>query len=354
MRGEAATARDARLLLGNRFCGARVFATSDVSPCTGPRHRRISRRLRQPAFRDGLRVAPSSSQSLSHRALVARSSILHDRSERFGQSWRTEEMDAHQLGAARRDAAVRVGVLFERLRSADGRGRGSNDDRETGDAADRVQRVSVYADATRGESVMLRARAPRSYSRRRHQRAHSSLGRSTARTCTACFHGRTSHRPRIRRTTSRSAWSTRSPACMPLGGNEVMGAKLAVDQINAKGGILGRQVELLVEDSANDVGTGVQKTRKLIERDNVNFIIGDVNSGIAPAIAQVTARKEGAARRLRRPYRHHYRQRLPLECLPRLQYDEDGSELGLRPALQQVRQEMALHHAGLRLRPHSL
>ena len=31
-------------------------------------------------------------------------------------------------------------------------------------------------------------------------------------------------------------------------GNEVMGAKLAVDQINAKGGVMGRQVELLVED----------------------------------------------------------------------------------------------------------
>ncbi len=41
--------------------------------------------------------------------------------------------------------------------------------------------------------------------------------------------------------------------------NEVTGAKLAVDQMNAKGGILGRPVELLVEDSANDVGTGVQK-----------------------------------------------------------------------------------------------
>jgi len=74
--------------------------------------------------------------------------------------------------------------------------------------------------------------------------------------------------------------------------NEVMGAKLAVAHINAKGGILGRQVELLVEDSANDVGTGVQKARKLIERDQVNFIIGDVNSGIAQAIAQVTAEKK--------------------------------------------------------------
>jgi branched-chain amino acid transport system substrate-binding protein len=68
--------------------------------------------------------------------------------------------------------------------------------------------------------------------------------------------------------------------------NEVIGARLAVDQINAKGGVLGRQIELLIEDSANDVGTGVQKTRKLIDRDQVSFIIGDVNSGIAQAMAQ--------------------------------------------------------------------
>src|ERR1700693_1822011 len=74
--------------------------------------------------------------------------------------------------------------------------------------------------------------------------------------------------------------------------NEVMGAKLAVEQINAKGGVLGRPIELLVEDSANDVGTGVQKTRKLIERDEVSFVIGDVNSGIAQAMAQVTAEKK--------------------------------------------------------------
>ena len=74
--------------------------------------------------------------------------------------------------------------------------------------------------------------------------------------------------------------------------NEVLGAKFAVEQINAKGGVLGRPLELLVEDSANDVGTGVQKTRKLIERDQVSFIIGDVNSGIAQAMAQVTAEKK--------------------------------------------------------------
>jgi branched-chain amino acid transport system substrate-binding protein len=73
---------------------------------------------------------------------------------------------------------------------------------------------------------------------------------------------------------------------------EVEGAKLAIAQVNKKGGILGRQADLLVEDSANDVGTGVQKTRKLIERDQANCIIGDVNSGIAAAMSQVTSEKK--------------------------------------------------------------
>jgi branched-chain amino acid transport system substrate-binding protein len=77
-----------------------------------------------------------------------------------------------------------------------------------------------------------------------------------------------------------------------LAQNEVVGAKFAAEEINKKGGILGRPVELLVEDSANDVGTGVQKTRKLIDRDQVSFIIGDVNSGIAIAMAQVTSEKK--------------------------------------------------------------
>ena len=73
---------------------------------------------------------------------------------------------------------------------------------------------------------------------------------------------------------------------------EVEGAKWTVEQINKKGGILGREVQLLVEDSANDTGTGVQKAHKLIERDKVDVIMGDVNSGIAYAIMGVTAEKK--------------------------------------------------------------
>jgi branched-chain amino acid transport system substrate-binding protein len=74
--------------------------------------------------------------------------------------------------------------------------------------------------------------------------------------------------------------------------SEVEGAKLALDEVNAKGGMLGRPVELLVEDSANDVGIGVQKTRKLIEGSGVDFIFGDVNSAVALAMAQVTSEKK--------------------------------------------------------------
>ena len=44
-----------------------------------------------------------------------------------------------------------------------------------------------------------------------------------------------------------------------------------------------------IEDSANDVGTGVQKARKLIERDKVDALLGDVNSAISHALAQVSS-----------------------------------------------------------------
>ena len=74
-----------------------------------------------------------------------------------------------------------------------------------------------------------------------------------------------------------------------LGKNERIGCELAVEQINAKGGILGRQVELLVEDSTSgDVGTAVQKARKLMDRDKVSFLLGNVNSAMALALGQAS------------------------------------------------------------------
>src|SRR5271155_89466 len=77
------------------------------------------------------------------------------------------------------------------------------------------------------------------------------------------------------------------------GKNELVGCQLAVEQINAKGGILGRNVELVIEDSTSgDAGTAVQKARKLIDGDKVDFLLGHVNSALSLAMAQVSAEKK--------------------------------------------------------------
>jgi len=76
-----------------------------------------------------------------------------------------------------------------------------------------------------------------------------------------------------------------------LGQNEINGAKMAAKQLNAKNGILGREVALHIEDTAADVGTAVQKTNKLIDRDNVSFCMGAVSSAVALAISQAAEQK---------------------------------------------------------------
>ena len=78
-----------------------------------------------------------------------------------------------------------------------------------------------------------------------------------------------------------------------VGKNELIGCQLAIEQINAKGGILGRHAELVVEDSTSgDSSTAVQKARKLIDRDKVNFLLGNVNSALALAMADVSSEKK--------------------------------------------------------------
>jgi branched-chain amino acid transport system substrate-binding protein len=72
---------------------------------------------------------------------------------------------------------------------------------------------------------------------------------------------------------------------------EVAGAQLALEGVNQSGGILGREAALLVEDSANDIATGVAKTSQLIDRDQIHFLLGDVNSAVALATMRVTAEK---------------------------------------------------------------
>jgi branched-chain amino acid transport system substrate-binding protein len=75
----------------------------------------------------------------------------------------------------------------------------------------------------------------------------------------------------------------------PLGEYAVMGVNLAVEEINAGGGINGRKVELIAEDSVNPQ-TASTKAERLIERDKVVAIVGEISSASGLAIAQVAQR----------------------------------------------------------------
>ena len=56
--------------------------------------------------------------------------------------------------------------------------------------------------------------------------------------------------------------------------DQVNGAQLAIDQANANGGVLGRQVEMLVRDDQLDVQVSSQLCKELVENDRVDFLSG--------------------------------------------------------------------------------
>jgi branched-chain amino acid transport system substrate-binding protein len=57
------------------------------------------------------------------------------------------------------------------------------------------------------------------------------------------------------------------------------GATLAVDEINAKGGIMGRKIEVFFADNKATPGEAVSAVRKLADVDKVDVIIGQTHSG---------------------------------------------------------------------------
>jgi len=68
------------------------------------------------------------------------------------------------------------------------------------------------------------------------------------------------------------------------------GLDLAAKEINAQGGIMGRPIELLYEDSEAKPSVAVQKAEKLYTSENVDFLTGTVNSGATLAVGQVAER----------------------------------------------------------------
>lgn len=67
------------------------------------------------------------------------------------------------------------------------------------------------------------------------------------------------------------------------------GVKLAVDEINANGGIAGKQIKLLIEDEKGDTQEAVNVYNKLVE-GGANAIIGDITSGPSVAVSELANR----------------------------------------------------------------
>jgi urea transport system substrate-binding protein len=77
-----------------------------------------------------------------------------------------------------------------------------------------------------------------------------------------------------------------------LGETQLECAQMAVDEINAAGGVLGRQLTLLVEDDATDPRVTVEKANKLMKQDQVDVIVGMITSAERNAAVSVTARAQ--------------------------------------------------------------
>jgi branched-chain amino acid transport system substrate-binding protein len=65
------------------------------------------------------------------------------------------------------------------------------------------------------------------------------------------------------------------------------GAEMAIQEINAKGGVLGRKLELLERDSKASADEAVRLARELIIKNNVDFLVGTLTSAEAPAVSTI-------------------------------------------------------------------
>jgi len=75
-----------------------------------------------------------------------------------------------------------------------------------------------------------------------------------------------------------------------MGAAERRGMTMVVEDFNARGGVLGKKIEMIIEDTETDPAAAARKAKKLIERDKVHFMLGAVSSSCANAISEVAQR----------------------------------------------------------------
>jgi branched-chain amino acid transport system substrate-binding protein len=65
------------------------------------------------------------------------------------------------------------------------------------------------------------------------------------------------------------------------------GAEMFVQEINAKGGVLGRKIELVPRDTKGNADEAVRVSRELVLKENVDFLVGTLTSAEGPAVSVV-------------------------------------------------------------------
>jgi branched-chain amino acid transport system substrate-binding protein len=77
-----------------------------------------------------------------------------------------------------------------------------------------------------------------------------------------------------------------------VGKSFLTGTQMAVDQVNAAGGIDGRKVELIVKDDGSDVPKAIAAVNQLIQQDKVDALLGPSTQFIAPAAREVAEKAQ--------------------------------------------------------------
>lgn len=76
-----------------------------------------------------------------------------------------------------------------------------------------------------------------------------------------------------------------------IGEDQRRGIELAVAQINAKGGVLGSPLKVVIEDSAGSVQTALAAAKKLVSINGARVVMGEYSSGITVPLRQALQRE---------------------------------------------------------------
>src|SRR5262249_42598746 len=76
-----------------------------------------------------------------------------------------------------------------------------------------------------------------------------------------------------------------------LGAYAQLGMRMAEEEINKSGGVMGREIEVISEDSVNPA-TAATKAQRMLDEDGATVLMGEINSASALTIMQVAARNK--------------------------------------------------------------